>query len=95
MPEPASRLDPRDVGVGWSGFASAKRRKRRNRALDLRNLTVVVSHSPTGVQVEGEIPSGHYSKKGLRRLREALAARLRIELELRVNRALRRRGRHG
>jgi hypothetical protein len=46
-------------------------------------------HHPTGVEVSGEIPAGHYSKARLKQLRAELHARLFAELERRVAQHLR------
>ena len=86
-----------DVLEGWSAHsASSRRRKgmsRRSRANDLRDLTYRLEHRPTGVSVEGSIPTGHYARKEMIRLREKLRAELWTELESQVARALRLPGR--
>ncbi|MGE0710396.1 MAG: hypothetical protein AB7N76_26090 [Planctomycetota bacterium] len=87
------RLERGEVGYGWQGSSSAKRRKRRNRALDRRGLRVHVQHLPTGIRLEEEIPVGHYSKRALQRLREEARVRLTRRLEEVVARALRLPGR--
>jgi len=57
------RMNPRDISYAWGGSASAKHRKKRNRKCDLRSSRITLVHRPTGVEVSGEVPEGHYSKK--------------------------------
>jgi hypothetical protein len=46
-------------------------------------------HTPTKIQVEKEIPAGHYSKKEMKQLTEKLKEQLYKELEQKVAKHLR------
>lgn len=46
-------------------------------------------HVPTGVEVRGQVPQGHYSKKEMRQLRQELYQKLFVELERKVAKHLR------
>jgi hypothetical protein len=83
-------LDPREVhAFGMSGRSSSRRKAALPRALDVSGVALRLVHHPTGVEVSGDIPAGHYSKARLQALREELHARLFAELERRVARHLR------
>ena len=76
---------PKDVDLISFASASGGRRKlRQSRALDVRSLTVRLTHRPTGLTIEGEIPDGHYSRGEMRRLRVELEAKLLKTLQNRV-----------
>lgn len=66
---------------------------RKSRAEDTRSQVVRLLHHPTGIDVEGEIPAGHYSKSEMSKLRDDLTTRLWGELEGKVARHLRIAGR--
>jgi hypothetical protein len=83
-------LDPREVHLFGSGSRSSTRRRASlPRSLDVSGGGLRLVHYPTGVEVSGEIPAGHYSKAQLKELRAELHARLFAELERRVARHLR------
>jgi hypothetical protein len=83
-------LDPAEVYLFGSGSRSSTRRRASlPRSLDLSGVALRLVHHPTGVEVAGEVPAGHYSKARLKELREELHARLFAELERRVARHLR------
>src|SRR4051794_28450133 len=83
-------LDPADVHLFVSGTrTSTRRRASLPRSLDVSGGVLRLVHHPTGVEVAGEIPTGHYSKARLKELRAELHARLFAELERRVARHLR------
>jgi hypothetical protein len=52
-------------------------------------MRVVLTHTPTGVSVEGAIEEGSYTRAEMRQLGLDLRARLLLELERRVARHLR------
>ena len=83
-------LDPQEVHQFGSGSRSSTRRRASlPRSLDVSGGGLRLVHQPTGVEVSGEIPAGHYSKARLKELRQELHARLFAELERRVARHLR------
>ena len=83
-------LDPKQVHMfGTGSRSSTRRRASLPRSLDVSGSGLSLVHSPTGVEVSGEIPAGHYSKARLKDLRAELHARLFAELERRVARHLR------
>ena len=62
------KMNPFEVSRCWGGSASAKKRKVRNRKLDVRSSRIQLTHRPTGITVDACVPAGHYSKKEMRRL---------------------------
>jgi hypothetical protein len=62
---------------------------RASRAEDTRSAVVRMTHVPTGLEVEGEIPSGNYSREEMRKRRDVLIAELWPVLEQNVARHLR------
>jgi hypothetical protein len=56
-------------------------------------MQVTLEHRPTGVVVEGSVPSGNYSRVTLQRLVAELRAKLFVELDNAVARKLRMPGR--
>jgi hypothetical protein len=83
-------LDPQEVHLfGMSSRSSNRRRAALPRSLDVSGGSLRLVHHPTGIEVSGDIPAGHYSKTRLRDLRQELHARLFAELERRVARHLR------
>ena len=83
-------LDPQEVHLfGMGSRSSTRRRATLPRSLDVSGGSLRLVHHPTGVEVSGDIPAGHYSKARLRVLRQGLHARLFAELERRVARHLR------
>lgn len=84
------KLDPAEVTWGFYSSATSTRRKRRlSRELDSRAMEVKLVHVPTGIEVTGEVPKGHYSKKAMQQRRHELFGDLFAELENRVARHLR------
>jgi hypothetical protein len=82
-------LDVNEVGLGWNGSASYKRKKRRqSRALDARSKQIILTHIPTGLSVIGDIPPGNYTRKKERELTEEMWKILWPKLELKVARHL-------
>ena len=84
------RMDPADVTWGTVTTTSGRRRVRHSRADDTRSLQLFLKHVPTGIQIEGEVPPGHYSRKVLREKQAQLCNQLLPRLEKRVLDALRR-----
>jgi hypothetical protein len=86
------QLDQNDVGGGWSTSSSTKSGQ-FSRRLKVTSARLTLTHLPTGLEVRGEVPDGHYSKKEMRKLREELYARLFLVLEEKVGKHLRAPGR--
>lgn len=87
-------LDPAEVDAFvTSGRSGGRRRAAQSRALDVSGCEIRLAHRPTGIEVAGEVPQGHYSRAEMTRLREELRARLFAELEQRVAGHLRTPGR--
>ena len=81
----AWKLDPNDVTVsGSSSSASIRGRggmSRKSRAEDTRSQVVRLVHRPSGLEVDGEIPAGHYSRSEMAKLRDELTGRLWVDLD--------------
>lgn len=85
-------LNPDDLSWGWHGASSGKRGQFA-RQLKTTSASVFVTHRPTGIRVEGQIPDGHYSKQQMQARREQLARQLVSELEQKVAQQLHIKGR--
>ena len=84
------KLDPDDLDSSEMGTRSGGRNLvRQSRALDTSGTTITVTHRPTGISVQGQVPPGHYSRSELRDERAALKVKLLGELEIKVARRLR------
>jgi hypothetical protein len=86
------RLNPQEVSCGMHSSSSGKTRQ-FERKLKTTSSYIFITHEPTGIRVEGEIPLGHYSKKEMQQMREALKQSLFTELERKVAAKLRVKGR--
>lgn len=83
-------LDPAEVISTGSGYRRSGRRKvRYSRANDLYSAEMRLQHTPTGTEVHGSIPPGHYPRKEQRLLHAKLYNDLFHELEQAVARAQR------
>jgi len=86
----AWKLDPAEVSWGFQFSTTTGRNKRRqSRELDTRAAAVTLTHVPTGIEVTGNVPEGHYSKKAMQERRHELFGDLFWELEVKVARHLR------
>lgn len=74
------RLDPAEVTWGMHGTSSGKSGQ-FERKLKTTSSTVFLTHMPTGLRVEGQVPAGNYSKKEMQKKREQLKQSLHLELE--------------
>jgi hypothetical protein len=85
------KLDPRDVTWGIVGSSSGRTRPtRRSRAeTGSSSSRITLTHVATGVTVEGEVPSGRYTRGQMRTAKEQLHARLFSEIEAKVARHMR------
>lgn len=88
-------LDHKDVTWGWISGRSGSRRKlsRTSAAVGSSSLELFLKHMPTGIQVNGEIPTGHYSNNQMKVLKEKLWYDLQEKLHEAVARHLRLPGR--
>jgi hypothetical protein len=83
-------LDPAEVDAfETSGRSGGRRQAAQSRALDVSGCQIRLMHRPTGIEVAGEVPEGHYSRAEMTRRKADLRARLYGELEQRVARHLR------
>jgi hypothetical protein len=88
-------INTADVSYGSSGSTTGRRAKatRSSRASSVTSRQVTLEHRPTGVVVEGSVPSGSYSRVALQRLVAELRAKLLADLDNAVARKLRLPGR--
>jgi hypothetical protein len=83
------KLEISEVSWGIQGSARTLRKKRRlSRELDARSLHLKLTHTPTGIGVEGAIPEGNYSRGAMKAKRNALFQVLFSKLEQKVARHL-------
>ena len=76
-------MDQADVAYQIHAVTNGRRtnRNRQSRALDERQYRVSMLHKPTGAEVQGEIPTGHYSRQELNKFKATLHGSLWLELE--------------
>ena len=86
------KLDPNEVTCGIHGSSSGKTGQ-FERKLKTTSSTVFLTHVPTGIKVEGQVPPGNYSKKEMKQKRDALAQLLFQKLEILVAKQLKVKGR--
>lgn len=89
-------LDAREVSEGGSRFTShsgGKSVARTGRSTGIQSAHMTLRHRPTGIQVEGTIEAGHYSRTQMAKRREELRDQLWTELERKVAQHLRLPGR--
>ncbi len=83
---------PKDeVTWGGGGGTTTNRKKltRASRAIDTRSWHFTLAHTPSGIEVSGEIPSGNYSQKQMQQEREKLFSTLWEQLQQKVAKHLR------
>ncbi len=85
------KLPLEEVTYQGSGSTSTHRRKlsRASRAVDDRSWRFKLIHLPTGIETEGEVPLGNYSKKQMQDAKDKLRKLLFLELEEKVAKDLR------
>lgn len=76
-------LNPDEVMWGFHGSSSGKKGQ-LSRRLKVTACKVHLVHKPTGIKVEGEISSGHYSKKEMQKKRKEMKEALFVVLEKKV-----------
>lgn len=86
------QLNPEEVSWGMNSSSSGKTGQ-FERKMKTTRCTLFMTHQPTGIRVEGEIPAGHYSKKEMQQKRDALMQTLFQALERLVAKRLKIRGR--
>lgn len=87
-------LNESDIQASFGSSSSGGRGKvRQPRSSDLRSARLELLHVPSGVKVNGEIPSGHYNRKQMQKLTLELKGRLAEELKQQVAKKLRVAGR--
>lgn len=83
-------LDPSEViSTGWAQHSGQRKKLRYSRAMMLSSAEWTLRHAPTGIEVRGALPSGHYSRKEMRLLQQKLYDEPYMELEQAVAKALR------
>jgi hypothetical protein len=85
-------LNPEEVSCGWVSSSIGKKGV-FTRKLKTISKHLFLTHDPTGIKVEGEIPTGNYSKKEMKEKTKEAERKLFRELELKVAKKLRIRGR--
>lgn len=84
------KMDPSEVVYTGSASHSGHRKKTRDsRASMLSGAEMLLQHRPTGIEVRGALPSGHYSRKEMRLLQQKVYDELYAALEQAVAKALR------
>lgn len=88
-------LNQDEISWAWQGFRSRARKKlpRASAAVDTSSWSLTLEHLPTGIEVRGEIPMGHYSNKQMKAEKEKLWEELQEQLRLVVANHLRLPGR--
>ena len=88
--KPAWSLDTAEVSYsGSGGNCSGRRKAAQSRSLDVTEAAITLRHEPTGIEVNGAVAPGHYSRRQLRELKDALHRQLLAELEQWVAKHLR------
>ncbi len=76
-----------ELAIGFYGSTSGLRKRvnRQSRAVNKRSRRYNVKHIPTGIEVYGEIPEGHYTKKQMKTEERKLLKKLLLILEEKVS----------
>jgi len=80
-------LNPKEVTRAIYGSSSGKTGQ-FERKLKTTSSTILLTHTPTSIKVEGQVPSGNYSKKEMQKKRNDLTEILFQELEKLVAKSL-------
>lgn len=84
------KLDPSEViSTGFVQHSGHRKKTRDSRANMLSGGEILLQHKPTGIEVRGSLPPGHYTRKEMRRLHQKLYDELYAALEQAVAKALR------
>lgn len=81
-------LDPKEVAISGISSSSSKHGQ-FSRRLKVTSCTLILTHRPTGLEVQGQVPLGNYSKKEMKELRGKLYRELFVRLEGKVAKHLR------
>jgi protein subunit release factor A len=73
-------LDPSEVEYSGTGSSSGKTGQ-FSRKLKITGSSITLRHTPTGIEVKGEIPRGHYSKNEMKEKKIVLGKQLFEDLE--------------
>ena len=67
-------LDPAEVTVSWTGSRTGRRTRvnRASAAVDTSSWSLRLTHRPTGVEVQGEVPPGSYGNAQMKEAKEKL-----------------------
>lgn len=88
-------LKPSDINWAWHSSRIGARKKlgRASAAVDTSSWRLILTHTPTGVEISGEIPMGHYSNKQMQAKKQQLWNTLHEELKQQVAKHLKLPGR--
>ena len=87
------KLDPSEViSTRFIQLGGHRKKTRDSRANMRSGGEIVLQHRPTGIEVRGSLPPGHYTRKEMRLLHQKLYDELYAALEQAVTKALRIRG---
>jgi hypothetical protein len=83
------KLDPSEV-ISTSMTSHSQRKKARDSRANMRSgAEIILQHKPTGIEVRGSVPAGHYTRKEMQLLHQKLYDDLYAALEQAVARAMR------
>lgn len=71
-------LDPNDIG--YLKMSPRARGKPGSPITDVRATNLTLTHRPTGLQVTGEVPAGHYTNAQMNAQQDLLHRKLMAEL---------------
>lgn len=85
------QLNLKELIFSEEGSTSTNRKNlnKSSRKLDETSCRIKITHAPTEISVEGEIQSGHYSKKQMQKERDNLRKALLIDLTKKIAKKLR------
>jgi hypothetical protein len=84
------KLDPTEViFTGFVQHSGHRNKIRDSRANMISGGEIVLQHRPSGIEVRGSVPAGHYTRKEMRLLHQKLYDELYTALEQVVAKALR------
>lgn len=88
-------LDEDNILWSWHGARIGSRKKltRASASADTSSWRLTLTHEPTGVAVQGEIPMGHYSNRQMQAHKQKLRDELHEQLRQAVAKHLRLPGR--
>ena len=84
-------LREEDIARGEHSSRIGRRKKlsRASAAIDTSSRRLFMKHLPTGIEVHGDVPPGHYSNKQMQHKKELLWTELQEQLRLAVAKHLR------